>query len=109
MECFIEDGMEACENEINVRRRVLSHHGYNLIAFILIRSTSRTKDRQDLAEALLIQGEVREHDRYVQEGNVPRLPFDDANIMDSPMIDTLPLWRDEGDEFYWEDAPPMGP
>ena len=51
------------------------------------------QERQDLAEALLVQGEMREHDKYVQEGNVFTLPNDD---------------RREDDEFLWGD-PTFGP
>ena len=64
------------------------------------------QDRQELSEALLVQGEMREHDRYVQEGNV--FPFDANTNSQTPMNgneNTNPQaapWRQE-DEFFWGD------
>jgi len=80
--CYVEHGPEACENEIN--------------------------DRQDLAEALLVQGEMMEHNRYVQEGNV--FPQDANQIIVNEQQDTSTSphpseWRNEN-EYYWGDNGP---
>jgi len=64
------------------------------------------QDRQELSEALLVQGEMREHDRYVQEGNV--FPFDANTNSQTPMNGNentnsqAAPWRQE-DEFFWGD------
>mmetsp|Transcript_518 Transcript_518/g.1038 ORF Transcript_518/g.1038 Transcript_518/m.1038 type:complete len:186 (-) Transcript_518:307-864(-) len=83
--CFVDNGPEACENEIN--------------------------DRQHLAEALLVQGEMMEHERYVQEGNV--FPQDaNQNIQVNEQDTSSPRpseWRNE-DDFYWaNNGPSLGP
>lgn len=74
--CFVEDGPEACEKEID--------------------------DRQDLSEALLVQGEMREHQRYVQDGNIFAY---EANGLENNMDNSSPqpsVWREE-DDFLWGD------
>lgn len=88
--CFVEDGPEACENEID--------------------------DRQDLSEALLVQGEMREHQRYVEEGNVFPMPPVDGQMMNGgngmPSGNGMPggnpnpqsdMWRQggEADDFFY--------
>eukprot|EP00578_Thalassiosira_sp_NH16_P012053 CAMPEP_0181112060 /NCGR_PEP_ID=MMETSP1071-20121207/19613_1 /TAXON_ID=35127 /ORGANISM="Thalassiosira sp., Strain NH16" /LENGTH=177 /DNA_ID=CAMNT_0023196007 /DNA_START=113 /DNA_END=646 /DNA_ORIENTATION=- len=72
--CFVEDGPEACEKEID--------------------------DRQDLSEALLVQGEMREHQRYVQDGNI--FAYEENGLVNN-MDNSNPqpsAWREEG-EFQW--------
>lgn len=68
--CYVDNGPEACEQEIDER------HG--------------------LSEALLVQGEIREHQRYVQEGNV--FNFDVNNGNDSNPGTSG--WGQD-DEFFW--------
>ena len=65
------------------------------------------QDRQELSEALLVQGEMREHQRYVEEGDVFPMSYDanaDASMSErgnnsSPRTS---LWRKE-DQFAWGD------
>ncbi|KAL3808459.1 hypothetical protein ACHAXA_008289 [Cyclostephanos tholiformis] len=77
MGCFVENGPEACDHEIN--------------------------NRQELSEALLVQGEMREHQRYVEEGNV--FPYDaigngNMNEREESTSPRVSVWRNE-DEFAW--------
>lgn len=80
--CYVENGPEACESEIN--------------------------DRQDLAEALLVQSEMMEHNRYVEEGNV--FPQDAVNQnneneqRDTSTSSHPSEWRNE-DGYHWNDSP----
>ncbi|KAL7543371.1 hypothetical protein ACHAXR_012718 [Thalassiosira sp. AJA248-18] len=71
--CHVEDGPEECDKEID--------------------------ERQALSEALLVQGEMMEHNRYIQEGNL--LPVSD-NTSPQPSV-----WREEDDLFFG--APPLDP
>ena len=66
--------------------------------FLLHLNFVQIKDRQDLSEALLVQGEVREHDGYIEDGNA----FSPAMI-GADLGPEMPILRDEG--FYWGDAP----
>eukprot|EP00585_Thalassiosira_rotula_P010191 CAMPEP_0196142050 /NCGR_PEP_ID=MMETSP0910-20130528/10870_1 /TAXON_ID=49265 /ORGANISM="Thalassiosira rotula, Strain GSO102" /LENGTH=154 /DNA_ID=CAMNT_0041403303 /DNA_START=125 /DNA_END=586 /DNA_ORIENTATION=+ len=79
LECYIEDP-EACEEEID--------------------------GRQNLSEALLVQGEMMEHEIYMEQGN-NMFPIDAANAVERPMDDNSDnfnpqsgVWREEGGE-YW--------
>ena len=64
------------------------------------------QDRQELSEALLVQGEMREHQRYVEEGDVFPMSYDanaDASMSErgnnsSPRTS---LWNE--DQFAWGD------
>mmetsp|Transcript_24269 Transcript_24269/g.41530 ORF Transcript_24269/g.41530 Transcript_24269/m.41530 type:complete len:142 (-) Transcript_24269:244-669(-) len=60
--CYVEHGPEECEKEID--------------------------ERQDLSEALLVQGEMLEHDIYIQQGNF----FNPDEIIENRV--------DDGDDFW---------
>ena len=78
------------------------------------------QERHQLAEALLVQGEMREHQRYIDDGNI--FVFDvpvsggvavSPNIMDTGIENsaTQPrtsVWREEED-FFWTDEPNLRP
>lgn len=67
----------------------MSDHPNILSNFYLVH-----QDRQDLAEALLVQGEIMEHERYMQEGN---------NIFPTTESPMTPVWGQD-DEQIWGDT-----
>eukprot|EP00584_Thalassiosira_punctigera_P020174 CAMPEP_0172549518 /NCGR_PEP_ID=MMETSP1067-20121228/18578_1 /TAXON_ID=265564 ORGANISM="Thalassiosira punctigera, Strain Tpunct2005C2" /NCGR_SAMPLE_ID=MMETSP1067 /ASSEMBLY_ACC=CAM_ASM_000444 /LENGTH=154 /DNA_ID=CAMNT_0013336911 /DNA_START=82 /DNA_END=546 /DNA_ORIENTATION=- len=78
--CYVEHHPEACEEEID--------------------------DRQELSEALLVQGEMMEHEKYIQAGN-NIFPYDAA--AESPMNDSdsssphTSVWTQD-DEPFWNNS-----
>lgn len=75
---------------------------------------ARLQDRQELSEALLVQGEMREHERYVGEGDVFPMSYNNANV-DASMNErgdnsnprTSP-WRNENQFAWGDDQSSMG-
>jgi hypothetical protein len=72
------------------------------------------QDRQELSEALIVQGEMREHERYVGEGDVFPMSYNNANV-DASMNErgdnsnprTSP-WRNENQFAWGDDQSSMG-
>jgi len=124
LECYIDDP-EACEEENDVRIKTLTvwpifvidtHFKISCINIEYIFSLARTphgyeQGRQHLSEALLVQGEMVEHEIYMEQGN-NMFPVDAANAVERPPMNDISgdhpqngAWREEGGE-YWGDLRP---
>jgi hypothetical protein len=72
------------------------------------------QDRQELSEALLVQGEMREHERYVGEGNVFPMSYNanaDASMNERGGDNSNPRtspWRNENQFAWGDDQSSMG-
>ena len=89
------------------------------IYLVVCNTTYVIQERQDLSEALLVQGEMREHQRYVEEGNVfpvqaeGNFPYgaNSGQIERNDNSNSSPrasVWKEDGD-FFWNDNPTLGP
>ena len=73
--CYYEKGPEACEKEIDVRSIIAEYYYKSMffLAYIIDTETDCSallQDRKDVADALLLQAELRERSHYIQEGNI---------------------------------------
>lgn len=84
-------------------------------------TTTRKQDRQDLAEALLVQAEMREDQEqqsYMQggEGGYPSMngggggrgPIENGNNSVNESLPRTSVWRNGNEQFGWGDDSSMG-